>query len=263
MASRAMVAALLLLCSAAPVSPGLKYTMHVELKKLEPTAGQTVNPLISMIGDNMIKELLPGGAADLIYVIGEKGTRVEYMQAAMGQPAGTAALSLADGTMVGLNTKDQTFWRMTSVGAADAMKAAGVSPDVTLTRTGQFLTMAGVRCERVTFDMKMDLPIPDAIRASLPPDFPKSLALAGETCLASEPYQKYAEMAAKRKVRDFMSELDMGKVLQGSLPMRHTLTFGLIQLDQVITAIAEEEVPASMFEIPAGYKEIPVPPPAR
>ncbi len=263
MGPRAIVAALLLLCTAARVHAELKYTMHVELKKVESTAGRPVNPLIAMMGDNMIKELLPGGSADLIYVIGEKGTRVEYVQAAMGQAAGTVALSLADGTMVGLNTKEQVYWRMTAAGAADAMKSAGVSPEITRTPTGEVLTIAGVRCERVTFDMNMDLPIPDAIRASLPLDFPKSLALAGETCLASEPYQKYMQMAATRKVRDFLSELDMGGVIHGALPMRHTLAFGSIQLDQVITALAEEEVPPSMFEIPAGYKEVPAPPRAR
>lgn len=266
MGSRLIIAtaiAALLLGGADDAGAELKYTIHVESKKVEPAAGQPVHPMIAMMSDNMIKELLPEGSADFVYTIGAKGSRLEYVQAAMGQPAGTVALSLADGTMVGLNTKEQTYWKMTALGAADAMKSAGVSPDITTTRTGQFQTVAGVRCERVAFDIKVDLPIPDAIRASLPTDFPRSLALTGDSCLAADQYQKYAVMAAQRKVRDFLSELGMGKMADGSIPMRYTFTFGSIQLDQTVTAIAEEDVPDTVFEIPAGYKEVPAPAPVR
>jgi hypothetical protein len=41
---------------------------------------------------------VPGGAADLVYLVGDKGARVS-IQAAMGLPAGTINLITLDGTM--------------------------------------------------------------------------------------------------------------------------------------------------------------------
>ena len=37
------------------------------------------------------------------------------------------------------------------------------------------------------------------------------------------------------------------------------MRIGGIELQSVVTSIGEEDVPASAFEIPAGYKEVPSP----
>ena len=64
----------------------------------------------------------------------------------------------------------------------DNMKAAGVPiPEIAVKRTGQFETLVGAKCEVVTFDWKMALPIPEAARASLPPDFPSTIAMNGDS----------------------------------------------------------------------------------
>jgi uncharacterized protein DUF4412 len=222
-------------------------------------AGQPVNPMIAMMGDSMLKEMVPSGGADLIYSIGEKGSRVEYVQAAMGQAAGAVSVSLPDGTIFMLNPKDQTYWKTTTQATASMMKAAGMAPTSTVKRTGEFETVAGLKCEVVTFDWKMDLPIPEAARASLPPDFPKTLSMNGDTCMTTDQFKQYADLVAKSQLSDMMSALGLKEATQGGITLRQRMRFGSVELQSLVTSIGEEDVPASAFEIPAGYKEVPAP----
>jgi hypothetical protein len=251
------------LCLAASVSATLraelKYTIHMEVKKADVPAGQPVNPMISMMGDSMIKEMLPSGGADLVYSIGEKGSRVEYLQPAMGQPAGAVSISLPDGAVFMLNPKDQTYWKTTVQSTTAMMKAAGMAPTASVKRTGTFESVAGLKCELVTFDWKMDLPIPEAARATLPPDFPTAISMNGNTCLTTDQFQKYADLAAKSQMGALMSSLGLNQALQGGIALRQIVQIGGIELQSVVTSISEQDVPASAFEVPAGYKEVPAP----
>ena len=118
----------------------------MEVKKAEVPAGQPANPLIAMMGDSMIKEMLPAGGADLVHSIGEKGSRVEYLQPAMGQPAGAVSISLPDGAVFMLNPKDQTYWKTTARRPRPPMmKTAGMTPTATVKRTGTFESVAGLQ----------------------------------------------------------------------------------------------------------------------
>jgi len=254
---------LVALCLAASVSATLraelKYTVHMEVKKAEVPAGQPANPLIAMMGDSMIREMLPAGGADLVHSIGEKGSRVEYLQPAMGQPAGAVSISLPDGAVFMLNPKDQTYWKTTADATAAMMKTAGMAPTATVKRTGTFESVAGLKCELVTFDWKMDLPIPEAARASLPPDFPMAITMNGNTCLTTDQFKRYADLAAKSQIGNIMSTLGLKEALQGGIALRQIVQIGGIELQSVVTSIGEQDVPASAFEIPAGYKEVPSP----
>jgi hypothetical protein len=237
------------------LSAELKYTVHMEIKKAEGTAAQPVNPMIAMLGEGMAKQLLPAGSADLVYIIGEKGTRTEFLQAAMRNPAGTVTLAEPDGTLLVLNPKDQTYWKTSVQSAASTMQAAGVKPEVAARRTGEFSTIAGVRCERVTFDWKMDLPIPEAARASLPPDFPVSIVMSGDGCSTTDRFQKYAQLVLKSKANDMLAMLGFDKIMQGGIVLQQNVRLVGLELQSVVTEIAEAEVPASLFELPQGYKE--------
>jgi hypothetical protein len=256
---KVLVALCLVASVSVPLRADLKYTLHVEVKKTEAPKGQPVNPMIAMMGDSMIKEMLPAGGADLVYSIGEKGSRVEYLQPAMGQPAGAVSLALPDATILMLNPKAQTYWKTTSQTPAAMMKASGMAPTSTVKRTGEVETVAGLKCERVTFDWKMDLPIPEAARASLPPDFPKTLSMTGDTCMTTDQFKKYADMAAKSQLGDMLSALGLKEATQGGIALRQRMRFGGVELQSLVTSIGEEDVPASAFEIPAGYKEVPAP----
>src|SRR3954462_2263320 len=119
-----------LLCLAALVSSRasaeLKYTLKTEVQKpeaqkTEAPASPAPNPMLAMMGDALTRQLLPEGSATMTYFIGEKGTRIEFVNAAMGQAAGTVAIIQPDGTTLLLNPKDQTYWKSTMQGAAAAM----------------------------------------------------------------------------------------------------------------------------------------------
>lgn len=246
------------LVSARP-SAELKYTTHMEMKKSEAAPAQRPNPLLGMMADSLMKQLVPDGAADIVYLIGEKGARIEFAQAALGQPAGTVNLARPDGTLIVMNPTAKTYWKTTSQAGATAMQAAGVpAPEVNAKRTGQFETVAGVKCELVQFDWKMALPIPEGARASLPPDFPTAITMTGDTCTTTDQYQKYAEIALKT-AGAMLSALGFDKLAQGGLVLRQSMTMMGVEMRSSVTQIAEEAAAETAFEIPADYKEVPMP----
>jgi hypothetical protein len=260
---RMFVALCLLTLVSARLSAELKYTMHIEVKKTEAAPAQGGSPILAMMGDAMMKQMVPDGVADIVYLIGEKGSRIEFMQAAMGQAAGTVNLGRPDGTLIVMNPKEKTYWQTTSQAALGAMKAAGITPpDVTATRSGKFETVAGVKCEVVTFDWKMALPIPEAVRASLPPDFPMVLTMTGDTCATTDQYQKYADLAAKSS-SVMMTAMGFDKMSQGGLVLRQTMQLVGFEMRSNVTQIAEETGVEAAFDIPADYKEVPMPTPGK
>jgi hypothetical protein len=241
------------------LSAELKYTMHMEMKKSDTAPAPGANPLLGMFSDTLMKQLVPEGTADLVYLIGEKGTRIEFTKAAMGQAAGTVNLARPDGTLIVLNPTAKTYWKTTTQAALTAMQSAGVPvPEVTAKRTGQFETVAGVKCEVVQFDWKMALPIPEAARASMPPDFPAALTMNGDTCTTTDQYQKYAEISAK-SASIMLAAMGFDKMAQGGLVLRQTMNMMGIEMRSNVTQIAEEAAEGTLFEIPADYKEVPMP----
>ena len=246
-----------------PLSADLKYTQHMQVQKSATASDQPVNPMLGMMADAVMKQMVPGGEADVVYLVGEKGARIEYMQAAMGQAAGTITLFSPDGTLAFLNPKEKTYWKTTVQSALDGMKSAGVpTPEVTAKRTGQFDTVAGAKCEVITFDWKMNLPIPESARASLPPDFPTTLNMTGDSCTTTDEYQKYAEIVAKG-ANAMMSAMGFDKIAQGGLILRQKMLLMGFEMKSTVTQIAEEAAPANAFDIPADYKEVPMPGPGK
>jgi hypothetical protein len=49
----------------------------------------------------------------------------------------------------------------------------------------------------------------------------------------------------------------------GGIVLRQAIRLGGVEIRSVVTEIAEAEVPADSFDIPAGYKEVPPPTGAR
>ena len=242
-----------------PLSADLKYTQHMQIGKAATATDQPVNPMLGMMADAVMKQMVPGGEADVVYLVGEKGARIEYMQAAMGQSAGTITLFSPDGTLAFLNPNEKTYWKTTVQAALEGMKTAGIpTPEVTAKRTGQFDTVAGTKCEVITFDWKMNLPVPESARANLPPDFPMTLTMTGDSCTTMEQYHKYAEIVAKG-ANAMMSAMGFDKIAQGGLVLRQKMLLMGYQMKSTVTQIAEEAAPPNAFEIPADYKEVPMP----
>jgi hypothetical protein len=256
---RILAACCLVLIAAVRADAELKYTMHMEMKKSEAAPAKPANPLLAMMADSLMKQWLPEGTADLVYLLGDKGARIEFTKAAMGQPGGTINLARPDGTLIVMNPTAKTYWKTTSQALLTAMQAAGVPPpEVAAKRTGQFDTVAGVRCEVITFDWKMALPIPEAARASMPPDFPSVITMNGENCAAVDQYQKYAEVGLK-SASGMMAAMGFDKIAQGGLVLRQTMTMMGVEMRANVTELREEAAPEGAFDIPADYKEVPMP----
>ena len=242
----------------APVSAELRYTVRMEMKKADAGAAPA-NPMFGMMGEGMMKQLLPEGSAEIVYTVGEKGTRMEFVQAALGQQAGAVNLARPDGTLYVINPKDKTYWKTTAASATAAMQASGLTPpEVVMKPSGKFDTVAGLKCEIVAFDWKMNLPIPESARASLPPDFPMFITMNGDVCSAKDQYQKYAEIAAKT-VSGMTVQMGLDKIAQGGLVLRQSMQMMGFELHAVVTKIGEETVAADLFDLPADYKEVPAP----
>lgn len=255
---KVLVALCLVSLASGRMSAELKYTMRTEVQKPEKPVSPAPNPTLVMIGESMAKQLFPDGSATMTYILGDKGVRVEFVNAALGQPAGSVSLGQPDGTAIVLNPKDQTYWKMAPQTAAAAMQAAGVKPEVTSSRTGESETVAGVPCERSTFSMKVDVPLPENVRA-LFKDFPASIDMAGDTCSTTDQFKKYGELAAKSQATSILAALGIDKLMTGGIVLRQAIRLGGIEVRSVVTEIAEAEVPAGSFDIPAGYKEVPPP----
>ena len=245
-------------CSAS-LRADLRYTTHMEIKKSDAIPAQPANPMLAMMGDAVMKQMVPEGAADVVSLVGEKGARIEYLQAAMGQAAGAVNIIMPDGTLIVLNPTEKTYWKTSVQAALENMKSAGIpTPEVTAKRTGQFDTVAGAKCEVVLFDWKMAIPIPEAARAKLPPDFPTTLTMNGDSCATTDQYQNYADLVNK-SASAMMNAMGFDKIAQGGIVLRQKLQMMGYEMTSAVTKIGEEAAAPNAFEVPADYKEVPMP----
>jgi uncharacterized protein DUF4412 len=259
----AILAVCLVAVSSATLRADLKYTTHMEIKKSDAVPAQPPNPMLGMLGEGVMKQMVPEGAADVEYLVGDKGARIEYLQAAMGQAAGTVNIITPDGSLIVMNPKEKTYFKTSVQTALESMKSAGVpTPDVTAKRTGQFETVAGTRCEVILFDWKMALPIPEAARTTLPPDFPTTLTMNGDSCATTDQYQKYAEIVNKGAYA-MMNAMGFDKITQGGIVLRQTMQMMGFVMTSAVTKIGEEPAAPNAYEVPADYKEVPMPGPGK
>lgn len=239
---------------ATPLRAELKYTMHLEAKPSSTPAAAPANPLTAMIGGIVVNTIAPAGGMDMTVTIGDRGARMEYPHAYMVIPAGGVALARPDGTMVVLDPAKRTYWRMAKPDMS--MFAAAGGPKVTVTRTGEFGTVSGVRAERATIEIRLPLPLPAGVQA--PAGIPTEIVMTGEAWL-SQQFKSYAKAAASLVGSDV---LGLDTIASEGFMMRSVLHGELLgdrELESVVTAIGETDVPASSFDIPAGYTETAVP----
>ncbi|MEO8482441.1 MAG: hypothetical protein ABI634_09550 [Acidobacteriota bacterium] len=238
----------------APLQAELKYTMRIHARPSTVAATMPSNPLVAMIAGVVAGTLAPEGGLELNITTGDKGTRVDYPKAYTIVPAGGATLLRADGSMIVLDPVKRTYWKMAK---PDLSVLGGVAPTVTITRTGGSDTVAGVRADRATFEIRMPLPVPPGTQ--LPEGIPSEIRMSGEAWVAPQ-YKQYSKLAAGLLggINAFGADtlaaegLMMRSILRGEL-------LGNQEVESVITAIAEAPAPASLFEIPAGYTEVPPP----
>jgi len=260
--SCAVVALLVLI--AAPLRADLKYTTHSEMKPSQaPPAGDAAaNPLMAMLAGQLTKQLLPDGTADTEYLVSETGVRTEYVKGGMNmEPEGTVTLLLLNGDYVHLNTKDKTYWKTTAATMKAMLDASGIQPQITSKPSDESASIAGVSSKRVDLEINIPLPIPDELRAQMPPGFPTAINLTAEAWMATSPYEKY--LAVMAKMREFLgAALGIGRASAPGILMRQVLRGPILggqQFESVVTKIGEDAAPAGAFTIPTDYKEVPAP----
>ncbi len=170
-------------------------------------------------------------------------------------PEGGVSLVRPDGSMVVLNGADKTYWTIANP-MAGVLGQGLAGAKTTFKHTGEYATVAGIRAERVTFEIRMPLPLPAGVPVSA--GMPREFVLDGETWLADQ-FSSYAKMAASL---GGLSAMGFGDLAAEGFMMRSTVHGDILgdqEIESRVTTIGEAPVPASMFEIPAGYHERPAP----
>jgi hypothetical protein len=265
MTRKLIVLILAIFGAVAPLRADLTCTSRTEFTPAPSAADANaapVNPMLAMIGSQLVRQLLPGGPSETTTYISEKGTRTEYLKGGTAQyREGTTTLLLNDGSFIVLNPADKTYWKTTLQAITAGAPAAGIEPHVASMTTSDVETIAGVAARRTTFEISIDLPIPEPIRSQLPAGFPSAITMSGEVWTATAPFEKYVPIFSKN-LQAVGGPLGLGKVLTGGIPMRLLIRSALFadqQLEMHVTSIAEQTLAASLFEVPADYKEVPGP----
>lgn len=238
---------------AAPARADLHYTMHSEARQI-PTA-DTVNPVFAMAGDMLISTMFPEGPNDSTYWVTDKGLRVELTKANALMPAGSVLLHLVDGTMLVLNPKEKTYWKIAMPAVPPTVLAgmAQMTPDISTVHTGKFDDIAGVRAEQITSTVTIQLPVGPM---GAPPGMPTSITMTTDSW-SSDRYAPYAALSqAMAAMFGFGALVPQGFTLKSVI--RSSIVPGF-EFESVVTSIREEPAPADALEIPADYKETPAP----
>src|SRR4030095_14345004 len=162
--------------------------------------------------------------------------------------------------IVTLNPKARTFWKTTVEQAAAMWRQLGIEPIITHKRTGEFATIAGLRAERIAFEWSMAFPLPPEEKTALPPNAPAAMTMSGDLWVAVDRYKEYAARAVR--TNSGLAALGMFKLLEEGIVLRSVLrsaSFGGQEIETTVTSISEEPAPASTFEVPADYKQVPRP----
>jgi hypothetical protein len=276
---KATLMAAIVVALVAPLRADLEYTMHLTMTKVD-AASAPANPLAADAAAAM-KSPLPDGPADVVYVIGDRGARAEFRQAANGFAAGTVTITKPNGDMFVLDPKNKTYWKVAipvdtaaDQQARNELKAEGLTPhsETSTKRTGEFAEVAGIRCERVIFDWKVTMPMPEIppeVLAELPPGFGQPITIDQhiELWMATDRFKDYAigsmkrMAAAMKQSGEFVTMMGLDKMPSDGFVMRQIARNSVLgyNLESVVTAVHERDAPASLFEIPSGYKEVPAP----
>jgi hypothetical protein len=250
---RAAMAVVLVGAAVAPLRAELKYTMRMDMHKSSaPAPAAASDPTLAMMGALLAQTLFPSGPVEMIYTVGDTSTRVECPNGMAGLPAGTVLLQKADGSSVVLNPTNKTYWK---IATPDMSQAAMGAMKVDVHPTTETATLLGLSAKRIGFDIHV--PLPESV--TVPGGLPKEFALEGDVWVTDR-YKNYSQLSAMRVPG--LSSLGLDKLPTQGLALKtviHGAIFGDQELESLVTKISEEHVDASVFEIPAGYTEVPAP----
>lgn len=251
----AVLGCALLPVAAPPAAAEVRYSVRVTVTK----TAEAATPLGAAIGQ-MLAQLAPQGSLETIYVVGPRGVRAELGKTMGQMPAGTVILwkPSKPGELVLLNPAARTYARTAVSDPAQAMAAAGVKMKATLAPPAKAEAIAGIPTQKAAFSVALDF----AMAASMSPEARATMAamqrdstLTGEIWTAAGRFADIAAIARKTGVGDLVRATGLGGTVKGFV-MRQHVRAGGHDVRYNVTKIAEETAPASLFEIPAGYREV-------
>jgi hypothetical protein len=251
---RLLAALLFAVVAVAPLRADLKYVSRVTARPSTVPLPPTTNPMFTMLGGVIVGTIVPTGGVQMTVTVGERGTRIEYDQAYVMVPAGSAMIVRPDGSGVVLNPSEKTYWRIAKMNVG--MMGATLNPDVRITPTAENATVAGVRTTRSTLAVRV--PLPSAAEGGFP-GMPSELSISGDIWLAPQ-YARYTKLMPP--VANGLAAIGMDTASATGFPMRVVVRgemFAGQEIESVVTSIGEVAAPASAFEIPDGYTEVPQP----
>jgi hypothetical protein len=257
----------LALCTA-PLRAELKITSKMVARQV--AGAPAGNDMMAAMVGPMLTQMYGGAeGVEMVVTMHEDGRlRTDYVGAFAGMPPGAAVIMRTDGTAVGFDAKAQTWWKMVDPMADPnaAAMLAQLKPQVTTKRTGEFSTVAGLKAERVAMTLVMAIPMPPGAD-QMPPEIlamiPKEIRVEGDNWVAPA-HTKYMKTMSKVLAQGPMAGLGLDKILnelQG-LSVRQVVRMSMLagwELETLVTKVVEEDTPDSVFDVPAGYKEVPMP----
>lgn len=252
-ATRVMASIALAMVAIVPLRADVKYTMHMEARM----AANAGNDPISQMAGGMLAQMFPAGGLDQLVASGEKGTRIEQKQAFAGIKAGSVALIAADGSTVMLDTATKTWWKQ-PVMSAEALGAMGaMTPDVKVTKRGEFETIDGMKAEHMTLSMTMA--IPGLAPGQLPPGMSPDLTMTYDVWLTDA--VKMSSGAASLSA-GLLKQLNLGNIKElsdGRMMLKGVMSMFGIEIVMTTREFSTAAVDAALFEIPKDFKEVPAP----
>lgn len=269
MMRRWLVVGAVVLSVTAPLSAELKVTTKMSVREVP--GGEAGGDMMAQMMAPMMKQMFGGDAGvEMVTTTHEDGrTRIEYKSAFVGLPAGAVILMRTDGTSVGCDPKAGTWWKMPGLADMPADVAglmAQMTPTVTMKKSGQFETVAGLRAERVATTMVMPIPLPPEA-ASAPPELlamiPREIRMDGDMWV-SDRFRQYGKAMAKALAGGPMSQMGFDKLMGDvdGLMVKQIMRMSLLpghEMETLVLSVVEEDTPDSIFDLPAGLKEVPMP----
>jgi hypothetical protein len=241
--TRTCLTALLLVLAADAAHADLRFTTRIEIRNI--ATAEPLEPMTAMMA-GMITRLLPSGETDTF--INDSGARVE-IRAATGSmlKAGTVMIG-RDATMSVLDLDNRTYWTLTPPPLP--LFTPGLEPDMQYTRTGEFAMVAGVRAERVTFRMSLPLPV------APPPRFPTSMVTEGELWVTDR-FKPYGATMVRTlsALGTLLAGAPEGMIVR---QITRSTQFGY-EMEHTVSDLVEAPLPAGLFEMPEGFREVPTP----
>ena len=241
MKAAALVAILLCAACGTPAPTELSYTLRMDVRD-GPIAATPVDPALAAMGAEVLEMMVPGGSVVINVITGPRGTRLGVSKAISGLPAGAMMLHRPDGSIVTLDPASRTYWKSPSADTGGGQ--ANTKP------TGSFTTLNDERVERVTF--RMGFPSVDGANPAS-----AQAVVEGEAWIASR-FKKYTAVRSAAPA----GGLGLFQLADLGLSMRQIMRspmFSGREIEANVIRLREERADASLFEIPAGYKEVGMP----